>query len=210
MINGGHFKPGDRLPNIEELSRQLGVGRSSLREGLKGLQQLGLITVRHGGGTFVTEFIPGPHPHYSLLRDLAEVRRMVEVYASGLAAVRATDEQLARLAETLEQMQRSIHSALRFIHVDREFHMLVAQATQNPIIPNILASVEPMFEQMQEAIVFLPGSRQKALNWHHKILDALRARNPAAARRYMSLHLDSAVRQLESLPREVKDKEGSR
>src|SRR3954469_19135641 len=150
-IVGGALAAGQRLPTEKELAQRFGVSRGVAREGLRSLEERGLVTVKHGSGATVlpaTEwdmFNPdviaaalsgdrGPQ----LLGDYLECRRLLEIEAAGLAAERATREQLVALSEALERMTAAAVQTTgapsaedRFHDADIAFHRAVIQATGN-------------------------------------------------------------------------------
>src|SRR5213083_3024020 len=103
MIRDGTLRPGDRLPPERELARQLGISRASLRAGLRFLAAIGVLTSRHGSGTYIADGPPAlasdplsmlASLHGFTTEKMFEARRLVEVSVAGLAAEHATDDQL--------------------------------------------------------------------------------------------------------------------
>src|SRR5437868_13591157 len=108
MMGQGSLKPGDRLPPERELSKRLGISRASLRAGLRFLAAMGVLTSRHGSGTYIAEGPPAldSEPlrmlaalHGFTYEELFEARRLLEVGLAGLAAEHAGDDHLATMAE---------------------------------------------------------------------------------------------------------------
>ncbi|WP_134703834.1 FadR/GntR family transcriptional regulator [Ammoniphilus sp. YIM 78166] len=172
-IHQGHFPPGSKLPPNEELAKQFGVGRSSVREALKELQTLGVVTLKHGEGTYVCS----PSSEQSPMEYVAEVRRMIEIYSVSVGIEKANEEDLQELADLYKQMKQHFDDDSRFIYYDRLFHYKLAEITRNPMITSILKSIEILFAQLQSSLIDLEGQKERALNEHKKILDAFLMRD---------------------------------
>ena len=148
LILTGELGPGSRLPTENELAAHLGVGRSSIREAIKALALSRVVDVRQGDGTYVTSL----EPHLLLagvgfaidlvqddsLLEVAEVRRLFEPIATGLAADRIEDTALASLHEYVEGMEEAGHDQEQLVHWDQMFHSTVYEATGNPTLASIL------------------------------------------------------------------------
>ena len=141
LIERGELRPGDRLPPERELAVQLGVSRPSVRAGLRSLAAIGVLQTRHGAGTFITDGPPtlGSEPlsflaalHGFTRDEMFEARRALEVGVAGLAAERATDDQIATIAEEVTGMFASLDDAQAFLIHDIRFHRAVAAASGNP------------------------------------------------------------------------------
>src|SRR5918996_5606785 len=112
-IERGALRPGDRLPAERDLAVHIGVSRPTVRAGLRALAAMGVVRARHGSGTYIPEGPPalGTEPlsflaalHGFTREEMYEARRILEVGAAGLAAERATPEQVATLAEEVTGM----------------------------------------------------------------------------------------------------------
>src|SRR3954453_11250381 len=128
MIQSGALPPGTRLPSENQLATQLGISRSGIREAVKVLESARVLEVRRGDGTFVTSLAPtllleGVGFAVELLQgetllEVMEVRRLLEPAATGLAALRITDDHLSELAELLEEMQAKADDAEGLMNAD--------------------------------------------------------------------------------------------
>src|SRR5688572_12979341 len=128
MIQSGELPPGSRLPPENQLAAQMGLSRSGVREAVKVLASARVLEVRRGDGTFVTSLAPallleGVGFAVELLQgetllEVMEVRRLLEPAATGLAARRISDDQLARLADLLQEMQDRVDDAEGLVQVD--------------------------------------------------------------------------------------------
>jgi GntR family transcriptional repressor for pyruvate dehydrogenase complex len=199
-IEAGRLGPGDRLPPERELAQQMGVSRPSLRSGLRTLAAMGIIHARRGAGTFIVEGPPqlGKAPlqfmaalHGLTLDQMYEARRMLEVGAAGLAAARATGEQLVAMADEITGMYATLDDPQSFLRHDLGFHRAVAAGSGNPIVATIIGTlVEIIWE---DGHVNMQGfSLRESADTHRRIYDAIRARSPERARREMTAHLERA------------------
>ena len=153
LIERGELRPGDRLPPERELAVQLGVSRPSVRAGLRSLAAIGVLQTRHGAGTFITDGPPtlGSEPlsflaalHGFTRDEMFEARRALEVGVAGLSAERATDDQIATIAEEVTGMFASLDDAQTFLIHDIRFHRAVAAASGNPILASLVEMVSAL------------------------------------------------------------------
>lgn len=203
QILSGELRPGDRLPIEPELCRLHGVSRSTVREALRFLSSQNLVTTTRGvsGGTFVVHPEPGHISSYlqasfSLMttstsgsvRDLLEIRELLEVPAAGLAATRRT-------AAHLEQMRATLFDprAVDVGHVfedNRNFHVTLLVAAGNPMLE---AMTQPMFGVLNERFL---RDQAPSRFWfrvdrdHRQILSAIEAGDAEAARQAQHEHLE--------------------
>jgi DNA-binding FadR family transcriptional regulator len=169
LVQSGELKPGDRLPSERELSRRLGVSRSTLREAIRALVVMNILVPRHGDGTYVSslepELLSAPFTFAvdaqpALQKHLLEARRVLEPACARIAATRITDEELAELD-------------------DVELHTAIARATRNPILLALMGSIGTL----------APESAARSRRGHRAIIAALRRRDPDAAAVAMERHL---------------------
>jgi DNA-binding FadR family transcriptional regulator len=198
-IESGKYKLGDRLPTERELAEQFGVSRPSLREALIALEMLGMIEARHGLGIYVTRTqLPLTAAAYDFeigAFELIEARRLFEGEAAALAATNIDDEAIAELERLLVLMgdEDEIHGE----DADKEFHLTIARATGNGAI---IATVENLWELRNRSPLarnILTRARGMGLEprivEHRRVLDALKARDPAGARQAMRDHLERVI-----------------
>lgn len=186
----GELVPGQQLPSEPELARQLGVGRSAVREALKVLQAIGVVISIRGSGTYIAE-----EPSERLLNplsfaimlgtdvssELIELRVMIQIGYCELAASQATDEdwktiqQAAEAIEVLSQGKSADHEELA--RLDLQFHYAILEATHNPLVQKIGRTVEELFFQSIRDTFKEPENVQQALQAHRQIIVALQSRN---------------------------------
>ena len=198
QIERGELKPGDRLPPERELAQLVGVSRPSVRAGLRSLSAMGVVHTRHGSGTYIADGPPALDSRpLSMLASLHgftpeqmfEARRVLEVGVAGLAAERATGDQVAAMAEEVTGMFASVEDPQTFLMHDVRFHRSVAMASGNPILASLVEMVSSLyFEQRRKSLPRGRDLRETAII-HRNIYHAVRAHDADRARREMSVHL---------------------
>ncbi|MBN1675024.1 MAG: FadR family transcriptional regulator [Kiritimatiellae bacterium] len=199
-ILSGEWMPGTRIPPEVELVEMLGVSRISVREAIHRLVGMGVLRVDHGRGTFVSDNMPPSLFNVLLpmllieppqLREVLEFRSIVEIESARLAAMRAGEEHIRQLEETLVRMKEKAGDVEGFAAEDLNFHMVIAAATRNPIIIKVNSILHDVLRKGMRDIVsivkFEPG-----LLYHARILEAIRAKDGEEAARLMSEHLHEA------------------
>jgi DNA-binding FadR family transcriptional regulator len=200
-ILSGALQPGTALPPERALASELAVSRATLREGLSTLSQMGLVSIQRGrgGGAVVTA------PPVSIVSSsiallfrtrsvtagqLAEFRRALEIEAAQLAAVRRTDTDLDVMASSLAAYASTTDIPTQS-EQGRAFHHAIARASGNPLLAETMASLNEAFAESFEMMLHVsPDQADVILALHQPILDAIRARDAAAARRHMHTHFD--------------------
>jgi len=209
LILDGVLRDGDRLPGERELSQSLEVSRPILRDALKELENRGLLISHHGGGTFVADIIGQVFSkpitdlisrHARATRDYLEYRRELEGLTAELAAQRATDTDKALLSRIIEDM-RHAHGTQEpedELAADVEFHNAVGEAAHNIIL---LHTMRACYRLLSEGIFFnrkavfsLPNARERLLDQHVAIHDAILAGDPEAAKAAAQAHIDFVMR----------------
>jgi DNA-binding FadR family transcriptional regulator len=203
LIGRGEFAPGARLPAERELAAALGVSRASVREAIISLEIAGLIEVRVGTGIFVT----GPAPDAALAPEagpgpfeLLSARSLVEGEIAALAARAAKADDLAAIDRAIERMVAHNDDFAIREDSDREFHLAIAAATGNG---SLLLVVEGLWAQRAElwrrlqSHYHTPQLALQTIHDHRAIAAAIRARDPAAARRAMQRHFNRVAREFQ-------------
>jgi GntR family transcriptional repressor for pyruvate dehydrogenase complex len=203
LITGGRLRPGDRLPAERDLAVQIGVSRPTVRAGLRALAAMGVVQSRHGSGTYIPSGPPilGSEPlsflaalHGFTREEMYEARRILEVGAAGLAAERATPEQMTMLAEEVANLFSAMDDPQRFLVHDIEFHRTMAAASGNPIIATIVEMVSALYYERRRETAALASDRnlRDSSEMHRRIFQAVRAHDPQAARAAMNEHLQQS------------------
>src|SRR5919202_5120743 len=205
MIHRGDLRPGDRLPPERDLAKLLGVSRPTLRAGIRSLAAVGVLQSRQGAGTFVVESDGPPALDSAPLRLMAslhgftsaemfEARRSLEMAIAGLAAERATGDQMATMAEEVAGMYASLDDPEQFLVHDMRFHQTVAAASGNRILTSLMNMVATILFDVRRKTVKHATDLKESAEMHRKIYRAIRERNPEAARLAMRDHLMLAQR----------------
>jgi len=199
-IRQGDWLPGDRLPSITQLAKELQVGTGTIREALRSLQSIGLIKIEHGSGVYITGARPSTElsSHFQNLGDglllaLAETRRILEPELASLAAERGTDEELTEIEGLVRQMEEEDKNGNDFAELDVLFHRQIAHAARNPILYQTMEGVSDLFLESRRAILLDPNALLRALRYHALIAEALRLRNAGQARLLMQGHMNSML-----------------
>lgn len=199
MIRSGTYEPGDRLPAITEMAKHFGVGHPTVREALKQLETLGVVQIKHGSGVYVRKGqatllvsnpIFGSVVSKKLMLDLIEARTSIETKSVGLAAANASEEQLERMAELLEEAGENLEEDAVLNAANMKFHREIAEASGNSVLAQLQEVLTDFFQREQRVILDIYGSRERDHDEHIGILDALRARDTELARERMQQHLD--------------------
>lgn len=201
LIEAQGLAPGDLLPTEPELMQLLGVGRSSVREALRGLAVLGLVEIRQGQGTFVRSPGPSTGPGAGgidtisgalargLTEELLEAREIIEGRIASLAARRATPDDLVEL-ERLVTAARTAHAAgQRGFLLSADFHLGVARAAHNDVLEGFVASYVPLLAERATVLERLPGYVEWEIREHDAIRQAIAARDARLAAARMREHL---------------------
>ena len=198
VISSGTLKPGDRLPPERDLAAQLQVSRTTVREALKLLTLVGLLEAHRGSGTYVTReysnFVANSIEWPVLLGadevdQIVEVREPLELQAARLAAKRANDQDLERIAvyEGLKEIQgRDIE---RETEIDLAFHEAVAVASHNELLVRLMLSLQTILEQYILQSMRMTEDKNSTFDEHESIHKAILARDPEAAACAMAEHL---------------------
>lgn len=191
----GELKPGDKLPSETELSERLGVGRPSIREAIKMLKALGVVTIKHGDGTYISESINENAIDpliFSLIfqkgesKDLLELRHLFEIGYTKLAMEKLTENDLFAIEEALNKHEEAVKNS-KFDDLGNreiEFHLAILKATKNPLVIKvgriILELLKPSIEKTTKIYA------QRAVKDHKRIFEAIKKKN--------SLEVEEAIK----------------
>ncbi|MFC2647957.1 MAG: FadR/GntR family transcriptional regulator [Coriobacteriaceae bacterium] len=195
ILNEG-LKQGDRLPNETVLSEKLGVGRSSVREAMKLLRSRNIVSIRQGSGTYVSSNpgIAGDPLGFTfiedkrrLARDLLEVRFMIEPQMAGMAAEKATADQVQNIKKLCDETEKLAAAGEDYSAADTAFHSAIAESCGNMVIPRLMGILKysvPLF-------IDVTGKQliAETIRTHRAIADSLAAHDSTAAHDAMYLHL---------------------
>lgn len=197
----GEWKPGDKIPSENELAAQLQVSRISVRSALQRLSSLGLVESRQGEGTFVCEFSGAQYANNLIplivfersdMQDLMEFRNILDSEIAALAALRATDTDIALLHQNYQRHMAAEGDVTKCADYDSEFHCLLAAATHNALFHKVYQVFQPVFRKNMHQIVSIMGVSGARVN-HAAILAAVEQHDPDAARAAMQTHVQETI-----------------
>jgi GntR family transcriptional repressor for pyruvate dehydrogenase complex len=205
MIHRGELRPGDRLPPERDLAKLLGVSRPTLRDGIRSLAAVGILQARRGAGTFVVKSEGSPVLDSNPLRLMAslhgftpdemfEARKSLEMAIAGLAAERATGDQLATMSEEIAEMFAALDDPEQFLVHDMRFHQTVAAASGNRILTSLMNMVATILFDVRRKTVKRAKDLKESAEMHRAIYRAIRKQNVEAASEAMRDHLMLAQR----------------
>ena len=192
------MKPGERLPSERLLAEQLKVGRSSIREAIRSLELRGLVVSKRGSGTFIAADDLGSMVSLiastldggsESLKDIFEMRHLLEPQIAAVAAQRATETEIEDLSEILADQERQINDGGSGVDADTAFHFALASATHNSALVKVVSAVEDILRQSRDQSMQAPGRASRSLASHRRILQMVRAGDGDGARRAMEHHL---------------------
>lgn len=199
------FLPGDQLPNEIELSAELNISRTTLRESIRILVTNGILEIKRGRGTFVKKDFDLNQTTQSLnqladarinAKDLYEMRLIFEPEAAYYATIRASDAELSRILEYGEQIEQKINLKEDRTDVEQKFHKEISKATHNEFIDKLMPVI---FQAIDKGVKLSKKNERVAkhtLNDHKVIMEFLKARNPEGARSAMRIHILHAMKDL--------------
>ena len=199
LLNYIQTKPlevGDKLPNEFELAEMFGVGRSTIREAVKGLVSKGILEVRRGSGTFVSNTcsteedplgIGKRDDTYQLALELFDVRLMLEPEIAAKAAEYATDEDIRQLTELCDEVEQMYLDDMDHVPRDIAFHTCIASCSKNRVVEKLI----PIIHTSITTFVNITNRklRDETIATHRAITDAITAHDSTGARCAMVMHL---------------------
>lgn len=205
IIEEKKFLPNDRLPNERMLAEELGVSRTSIREAIKLLVASGILTVKRGVGTFVSEN-PGIsvdplglshlEDKKKLILQWFEVRLILESESVRLVVERASDDEIQKIIACEQKVTELIEKGEDYVLADQYFHAAIAKATHNEVISRFIPSIE---QSIYEAITvaqendWFNKSTENALKYHHEIANFIKKRDAIGAMLSMRYHILQAI-----------------
>lgn len=203
LIANGDLTPGQRLPPERELSKTFGASRSSLREALRCLSIVGVLTARVGDGTSVAldggKFL-GKVLEWRVIterhgiEDLMEARIALESVTAAKAARRVNRDYLDKFDDILAKMKKALNDPRSFTELDIEFHVTMAAVSGNFLIHDLVLMIRGQLQKVLARVLRLPNARPSTLKEHIAIVDALRRGDSDAAAQTMSRHLEAALK----------------
>lgn len=203
------YLPGSKLPSENELCKIFGVSRTSVREAIQMLHVQGLVNIEKGKGIFVKN-ISSESVSNSILKflehrfegdyyfDLIHARQIIEPGIAYLAAMNRTDEDLANLKEDIEDIAGNDGDPIKHGEYDMSFHMHLAQASQNKLLPLLLKPIHKLMPSVKSKILTdVKEAKEAAVVWHTKIYEKIKIQDPDGAKSAMIAHLAIAEKHIE-------------
>jgi GntR family transcriptional repressor for pyruvate dehydrogenase complex len=199
-VLSGELRPGDRLPSERELAEKFGISRTAVREAVKALQEKGLVDIQIGRGTFIKHGTSQAVRHSLgfMVRigqadgqaDLVQVRSILEPEIAALAADGASQDDIGRMEHAIEAMDHALDDAEAFVEADLEFHLALAIASRNSLIPILIDPIVDLLREHRKRIFLVSGGPQRGQVYHKRILEAIKRHDVAQAREAMRAHLE--------------------
>lgn len=199
-IKSGEYKVGDKLPSIQKLAQIYGVSVASIREALNALRTIGVIELKQGYGTFIKQIEPkffelgDKFNSVVQIKELLELREIVESSTVEKAAINRSEEDLKRLKEALNEMGEAVTDGTSGEKADLRFHLLIAKAAQNSLLVELLNNISGLMkDSMEETRKIFIYSAQKTMHRLHEehvaIYNAILEQDSKRAVKAMQSHL---------------------
>lgn len=183
-----------------ELTKIFNVSRGTIREAMKYLENFGFISINPGSGTFINKtgfdlFLKKTAEFMFMgtneLKDLMEIRKLLEVYGVGQAARNANAEDITLIEKEIIEMEQNISDEKKFIEHDINFHMIVNTCSKNTFLEKIIEPIRFFYLQQQIDAIKNPSVTRKPLDYHIKIYEAIKNKDVEKVKKEMSSHLES-------------------
>jgi len=198
LVVTGNLKVGDKLPPERELAEMLGVGRSSLREALRSMINMGLLAVKHSEGTYIKKADANSLKPYfqwnimlenSTLDDLIEARELIELNVVTKAAERRTSEDMRKLEETIKNMKENTDDRKTLVDYDIEFHRMLVEIAGNSIMLSMIEIIRSAMEVWFSYVLSYTKNVTDTIEEHTAIMNAVGTGDGEKARMLLKDHL---------------------
>nr|WP_325195954.1 FadR/GntR family transcriptional regulator [uncultured Oscillibacter sp.] len=206
IVDEHRYEPGSKLPNENELSRELQVSRTTLREAISFLVAQGVLEIRRGKGTFVAEELPAAGLDLTSLaglrsrvraKDLFEMRLIFEPATVALACQRGTDEELRQIQKRAERVERAAAEGGDWPLADQEFHWAIIKASHNEYMRRLYPIINSAVNEIMQISQNRQHMQDIALSDNRLILEFLLKRDEVGARHAMSIHMKHLIHTLQ-------------
>ncbi len=210
MIHSGELKEGDRLPPERTLAENLGVSRTVVRQAIRSLTEKDILELREGCGyvrqvsfeEIISNISRTLVPDEVSMKEIMEVRTLLESYIARKATENITEEQIAQLQSEIDKMALLMENGENGSTQENAFHQGLAEAAGNSVLTGVYRFCEGLLNSTQHSTWLgarAGGSPNTAVRDHQAILDAIRERNPDKAEQLMRGHLEYAEHNLKQL-----------
>lgn len=206
LIKNGRIKAGDRLPAERDLAEQFEVSRNTIREAIKALAEKAVVVSRRGSGTYVAEgalncMIDGLTRRTHRLKEIFELRKILEPQIARLAAQRITPVTIAALEEVVQQQHETLATCRNQVELDERFHRLVVQATGNSVLSNVYETLHEVLAESRIRELQSMERNRSSLDHHLQLVRALKKHDPDEAAELMHQHMEQVEKNLDHLYR---------
>jgi GntR family transcriptional regulator, transcriptional repressor for pyruvate dehydrogenase complex len=208
MITENGYAPGDKFHSENELTKMLGVSRSSVREAIRLLEVSGFVRVHQGKGIFIADpsgigqaaFAEWVRKNETTLSELFEIRMIIDTKAAAYAAKKADEADILKLEEicVLFANRADTENTAEMIKIDEEFHLQLARSTKNRTLYMIMKTMTQSLSDGWVTSLTVPGRIRKSVAEHRDIVMAIRNHDPVLAEKMMETHLANALDEIRS------------
>lgn len=212
MIASGELPPGQQLPSEAVLAERFGVARSTIREAKKALAHIGLLDIHVGKGSFVQQSAVQRldlarvfDRSRTSLAEIYEGRGILESAIAALAAERATPQDIRDMRLAQERLEDAVQAgdAIKVFAADTAFHIAVVRAAHNEYLYRAFDGTRGLIQEVIASTYQVPGSVGQTSAFHRKLLNAIEAHDPLAARDLMRQLTEASRRTLESRVQQI-------
>ena len=214
-INNGELKPSDKLPPEREMCTMFAVSRTVIRDALKMLVGLGVVTIRHGMGAYINE-VDGEEDVSRLasllqisrgtVEELFQVREVIEsqavIWCTQNANVQDI-EQLKQIVRKGKELGETSESKLALL--DAEFHLKIVEATGNRVLMRLMVNLLDLLGENRARVLMVPGRQRLSVLDHESIVEAISQRDPDLAHQKMLNHLANVKEAIQSVAHAPED-----
>jgi len=204
-IKDGVYLPSGRLPSEKVLSQEFQVSRSCIREAMKSLCLSGLVQTTSGKGSYIrldaenivkNNQLPIDFSDHNSIRELMELRKIIEPQAAALATEKASEEQISEMRQLIDELKQKANSGASWAITGFEIHSLISRMTCNHLLMHVLESISDKLQSSRDYL-YRKESRDhqdfsQDLKEHEDIYQAIRARDVERAKEAMTLHVENA------------------
>lgn len=203
-IIGGVLKPGEKIAGEYELAKKYEVSRFTVREAMKKLDSMGLITIKHGIGSFVNEVTPESFMKPLLpvlvmsnidIREICEARLPLEVQSISLCIDRIENEKLHEMKQIVVKMEKALNNKEfgKYNELDIGFHLLIAKASKNRVLFEMLNTLQDMLREQMKRDLIVPNSTERSISRHKLMIEAIERKEKELAKQLMTLHINDSI-----------------
>lgn len=203
LIQRGYWKVGERLPAEKDLMNQFDVSRNTLREAIRALVHVGLLSTKQGSGTIVTstsalDAVLTNHLKHQSLLQILEVRSALESEAAYLAAERRTDSDIRKMSEYITVCEQAFASndVEGFLQADFGLHQVIVSASENSILIDLYASLNDSLYYSIEQNIYDLETNKNENHIHHQLFTAIQSQNADKASKIVKDYLSTMKKQI--------------